>query len=154
MSSSRKQASCFLINGSISALVAWICSRNVIPSKDLSEEPVFAFLSNLAPRVMKNSSRLLPQIAMNLILSNNGCHGSRASSNTRALNLIQLSSLLMNRYGSLSDRFSSVLLNSAGGKAFSGSGIALYHMKDSPSAEKRNVKSAYKVDMLTRLNTF
>ena len=94
-SSFRQQAACFSIRGIISFLVASICSMAVIPSIDFSSDPALIFFMSLGIRVIKNSSRLLPQMAMNFTLSSRGCHRSCASSRTRLLNLIQLSSLLM-----------------------------------------------------------
>jgi hypothetical protein len=93
--SSLQQLAWLTVRGRISRRVASTCSMGVMPSMDFSREPLLIFLSSRGMRVMKNSSRLLPQMARNLTLSSRGCQMSCASSNTRTLNRTQLSSRLM-----------------------------------------------------------
>ena len=57
--------------------------------------PARNFLSRVATRTMKNSSRLVAEMARNFTRSSSGCVGSDAWASTRRLNSSQLSSLLI-----------------------------------------------------------
>ncbi len=65
------------------------------PSIEVSSMPARNFLSSVATRTMKNSSRFVAEMARNFTRSSSGCDGSEAWARTRRLNSSQLSSRLM-----------------------------------------------------------
>src|SRR5215210_1648098 len=76
------------------------CSSGVIPSGTGFGSSEATCCCNPATRIMKNSSRLVSEMATNRTLSRSGCRSSRACARTRSLKASHESSRFMYRDGS------------------------------------------------------